>query len=43
MASVDPKKAGSIYEFSATDIDGKEVKFVTMESGNPSFECPGFS
>jgi len=27
MASgTDPKKAGSIYEFSAVDIDGNEVK-----------------
>ena len=26
MASGDPKKAGSIYEFSAKDIDGNEVR-----------------
>jgi len=25
MAAVDPKKAESIYEFSAKDIDGNEV------------------
>jgi len=25
MAESDPKKAGSIYEFSATDIDGNQV------------------
>ena len=25
MAGVDPKKAESIYEFSAKDIDGNEV------------------
>ena len=37
MASVDPKKAGSIYEFSATDIDGKEVKLVTMGNGKSQF------
>ena len=26
MASVDPKKAESIYEFSAKDIDGNDVR-----------------
>jgi len=25
MATVDPKKAESVYEFSAVDIDGKDI------------------
>ena len=39
MASGDPKKAESIYEFTATDIDGNEVSTdtVTMHSHNPMF------
>ena len=27
----DPKKAASIYEFSAKDIDGNEVRIIDME------------
>ena len=30
MASVDPKKAASIYEFSAKDIDGNEVSLARI-------------
>ena len=37
MATVDPKKAESIYEFSAVDTDGKDVRGIICLRNCSSF------